>query len=79
MSFLSPLFLAGAIAIVVPIALHLLNRHTEQRVRFAAVALLKGAPVEHTSRRLRSPPRSRRSRIPHPSIRSPHPPDAKIT
>jgi len=51
MSFLSPLFLAGAIAAAVPIVLHLLNRHTEQRVPFAAVALLKGAPVEHTSRR----------------------------
>lgn len=54
MSFLSPLFLAGAIAAAVPIVLHLLKRHTEQRVRFAAVALLKGAAVEHTSsRRLR--------------------------
>src|SRR6185436_14378893 len=53
-SFLSPLFLAGAIAAAVPIVLHLLKRHTEQRIRFAAVALLKGAPVEHTStRRLR--------------------------
>ena len=44
MSFLSPLFLVGAIAAVVPVLLHLLKRHTEQRVRFAAVALLKGAP-----------------------------------
>src|SRR5205807_9339558 len=53
-SFLSPFFLAGAAAAVVPIVLHLLKRHTEQRVRFAAVSLLKGAPVEHTaSRRLR--------------------------
>jgi glutamine synthetase len=40
-SFLSPLFLVGAIAAVVPVLLHLLKRHTEQRVRFAAVALLK--------------------------------------
>ncbi len=54
MAFLSPLFLIGAAAAVVPILLHLLKRHTEQRVRFAAVALLKGAPVEHSShRRLR--------------------------
>jgi hypothetical protein len=53
-AFLSPLFLAGALAAAVPIVLHLLKRHTEQRVRFAAVAMLKGAPVEHTStRRLR--------------------------
>ena len=54
MAFLSPLFLAGAAAAVVPIVLHLLKRQTQQRVRFAAVALLKGAPVEHSShRRLR--------------------------
>jgi hypothetical protein len=53
-SFLSPLFLAGALAAAVPLVLHLLKRHTEQRVRFAAVSLLKGAAVEHTStRRLR--------------------------
>ena len=51
MSFLFPLFLAGAAAAAVPIVLHLLERHTEQRVRFAAVALLKGAPVERTARR----------------------------
>ena len=51
MSFLSPLFLAGALAAVVPILLHMLERHPEQRVRFAAVALLKGAPVERTARR----------------------------
>jgi aerotolerance regulator-like protein/VWA domain-containing protein len=54
MSFLSPLFLAGAAAAAVPIVLHLLRNHTERRVRFAAVALLKGAPVEHSlHRRLR--------------------------
>jgi hypothetical protein len=51
MTFLSPLFLAGAIAAAVPIILHLLRRRPEQRVRFAAVAFLKMAPVEHTSRR----------------------------
>lgn len=51
MAFLSPLFLAGAIAAIVPIALHLFRRHAEQRVRFAAVALLKGAAVEHAARR----------------------------
>jgi hypothetical protein len=50
-SFLSPLFLAGAVAAAVPLLLHMLERHTEQRVPFAAVALLKGAPVEHTARR----------------------------
>ena len=54
MSFLSPLFLLGAAAGIVPIVLHLLRRHTQYRVRFAAVRLLKGAPVEQSiERRLR--------------------------
>jgi Aerotolerance regulator N-terminal/von Willebrand factor type A domain len=51
MAFLSPLFLLGAAAAVVPIVLHLLKRQPEQRVRFAAVTFLKTAPVEHASRR----------------------------
>lgn len=51
MTFLSPLFLLGAIAAIVPIVLHFLKRQAEQRVRFAAVAFLRTAPVEHTSRR----------------------------
>jgi len=50
-SFLFPLFLAAAAAAAVPVVLHLLERHTEQRVRFAAVAFLAGAPVEHAARR----------------------------
>jgi len=53
-SFLAPWFLAGAAAAAVPLVLHLLRRHPEQRVRFAAVRLLKEAPVEHAAhRRLR--------------------------
>jgi hypothetical protein len=51
MSFLSPLFLFGALAAAIPIALHLLKREPEVRVRFAAVRLLRHAPVEHTRRR----------------------------
>ena len=51
LSFLSPLFLAGAAAAAVPIVLHLLKREPEARVQFAAVKLLKKAPVEHTQRR----------------------------
>ena len=51
MSFLAPIFLAGAAAAAIPIVLHLLKREPEQRVRFAAVKLLKKAPVEHTQRR----------------------------
>ena len=51
MSFLSPLFLAGAAAAAIPVILHLLKKEPEARVQFAAVKLLKKAPVEHTQRR----------------------------
>jgi len=51
LSFLSPLFLIGAAAAAVPIVLHLLKREPETRVKFAAVRLLKQAPVEHTQNR----------------------------
>ena len=51
LSFLSPLFLAGAAAVAVPIVLHLLKREPEARVKFAAVKLIKQAPVEHTDKR----------------------------
>src|SRR5262249_40542153 len=51
MSFLAPLFLAATAAAAVPVVLHLLERHTDRRVRFAAVALLRDAPVEHAARR----------------------------
>ena len=51
MSFLSPLFLLGALAAAVPIVLHLLKREPDARVRFSAVRLLRNAPVEHASRR----------------------------
>lgn len=50
-TFLTPLFLAGALAAAVPIVLHLLKREPETRVQFSAVHLLKHAPVEHASRR----------------------------
>jgi hypothetical protein len=50
-TFLSPLFLLGALAAAIPVLLHLLKREPEPRVRFAAVRLLKHAPVEYTERR----------------------------
>lgn len=54
MSFLSPLFLVGALAASLPILLHMLKREPEARVRFAAVRLLRRAPVEQARhRRLR--------------------------
>ncbi len=51
MSFLSPLFLIGAAAAVIPLVLHLLKREPEPRIRFSAVRLLKRAPVEQTEKR----------------------------
>src|SRR3954454_22606395 len=51
LSFLAPLFLAGAAAAAIPVILHLLKKEPEARVQFAAVKLLKNAPVEHTQRR----------------------------
>src|SRR4051812_36852857 len=50
LTFLSPVFLLGAAAAAVPVILHLLKREPEARVKFAAVRLLKRAPVEHTAR-----------------------------
>ena len=54
LSFLSPLFLIGAIAAAVPILLHLFHRKTEVVIDFPAVSMLKRAPVQqHRRRRLR--------------------------
>ncbi|HEV3140945.1 MAG TPA: BatA domain-containing protein [Vicinamibacterales bacterium] len=49
-SFLSPVFLIGAAVAAVPLILHLLKREPEPRVKFAAVKLLKNAPVEHAEK-----------------------------
>lgn len=51
LAFLSPLFLVGAAAAAIPLVLHLLKREPEPRVKFAAVKLLKRAPVEYTEKR----------------------------
>ena len=52
---LSPLFLLAAFAAAIPVILHLLKREQEPRVKFAAVALLRHAPVDRSStRRLRN-------------------------
>src|SRR5688572_25698951 len=54
LNFLYPLFLAAALAVAVPIALHLFRRRTELVVDFPAVRLLQKVPVEqHRRRRLR--------------------------
>jgi hypothetical protein len=53
-SFLSPLFLIGAMAAAIPIVLHLFHRKTEVVIDFPTVSMLKRAPVQqHRRRRLR--------------------------
>jgi hypothetical protein len=51
MSFLYPAFLIGALAIAVPIVLHLLRRDVAPELPFTAVRLLKKSPVERSRRR----------------------------
>jgi hypothetical protein len=51
MSFLYPAFLLGALAIAVPIVLHLLRRDVAPEVPFTAVRLLKRSPVERVRKR----------------------------
>jgi hypothetical protein len=51
MSFLYPAFLLGAIAIALPIALHLLRRDVAPEVPFSAVRLLRRSPIDRTRRR----------------------------
>lgn len=51
MNFLYPAFLAGAIAVAVPIVLHLLRRDAAPDVPFTAVRLLRKSPVERSRRR----------------------------
>jgi hypothetical protein len=51
LSFLSPLFLAGAAAASIPILIHLFHRRTEPVIDFAAMRFLRRAPVEHSRRR----------------------------
>jgi len=50
MSFLYPLFLAGIAAIAVPIVLHLVRRHTRDRVPFSSLMFLRTTLPRFTSR-----------------------------
>lgn len=50
-SFLSPLFLIGALAAAVPILLHLFHRRTDEVIDFPSVQLLTRAPVQNQRRR----------------------------
>jgi hypothetical protein len=51
MSFLYPAFLIGAVAVAIPIVLHLLRRDVAPEVPFTAVRLLRRSPVESDKRR----------------------------
>jgi hypothetical protein len=51
MSFLYPAFLLGALAVALPIALHLLRRDVAPEVPFSAVRLLRRSPIDRTRRR----------------------------
>jgi Aerotolerance regulator N-terminal/von Willebrand factor type A domain len=51
MAFLYPAFLIGALAIAIPIVLHLLRRDVAPEVPFTAVRLLHRSPVERADRR----------------------------
>ncbi|OFW03892.1 MAG: hypothetical protein A3I61_07570 [Acidobacteria bacterium RIFCSPLOWO2_02_FULL_68_18] len=51
LSFLSPLFLVGAAAAAIPIAIHLFYRRAEPVIDFAAMRYLRQAPVEESRRR----------------------------
>src|SRR5918992_4282110 len=51
MNFLYPAFLLGALAIAVPLVLHLLRRDVAPEVPFSAVRLLRRSPIEQSRRR----------------------------
>ena len=51
MSFLYPAFLLGALAVALPIVLHLLRRDVAPEVPFSAVRLLRKSPIDRTRRR----------------------------
>jgi hypothetical protein len=51
MNFLFPAFLIGAVAVAIPIVLHLLRRDVAPDVPFTAVRLLRKSPIERSRRR----------------------------
>ncbi len=51
LSFLAPVFLAGVLAVAIPIVLHLFRRRTDRVVDFPAMQMLPEAPVESVERR----------------------------
>lgn len=51
LGFLAPAFLAGALAVAIPILLHLFRRRTDRVIDFPAVQMLPQAPVHQQERR----------------------------
>jgi aerotolerance regulator-like protein/VWA domain-containing protein len=51
LGFLSPLFLLGALAVAVPVILHLLRQRVDPVFEFSAVRFLRRVPVERARRR----------------------------
>jgi Aerotolerance regulator N-terminal/von Willebrand factor type A domain len=51
LSFLSPLFLIGALAVAIPVVLHLFRRRNDPVVPFSAMRFLHQVPIEQARRR----------------------------
>ena len=51
LSFLSPLFLIGALAVAIPVVLHLFRRRDDPVVPFSAMRFLHAVPIEQARRR----------------------------
>ncbi len=51
MTFLSPLFWLGAVAVIGPILLHLVQKEKKERIPFASLMLMPRLPVKQTRRR----------------------------
>ena len=53
LTFLAPVFLAGLLAVAIPVVLHLFRRRTDRVVDFPAMQMLDDAPAERQERRER--------------------------
>ena len=51
LSFLSPWFLLGALAVAIPVVLHLFRRRNDPVVPFSAMRFLHQVPIEQARRR----------------------------
>lgn len=51
LAFLSPLFLLGALAVAIPVVLHLFRRRNDPVVPFSAMRFLRNVPIEQARRR----------------------------